>query len=490
MDVTFSYRAKGVGGLVRRAGTILSRFGVTASPTERYLREYASITGRYNAHPTLPITASVLARHPAMIATVAEQGVEFAIHGLVHNDHAGLGFEEQHESLGKAKAIFESAGVSCVGFRGPYLRYNAATHEAIRSLGLLYDCSQAVNYDVLPQAIAAGPRADGYRRARELYGALSADEVAVRPRERRGLIDIPVAIPDDEIMVDRLCLDDRAQATAWRNIFERTYARGDLFTVQLHPERIRDCAFALQATLEEARHRQPGVWIATLREIAAWWVQRKQVTLSVQDLGESGYRVHLEGHPDATLLLRGVEAPGATPWFGQDQVTHARGFKVAAGPKPAVGVSPSSPPHLLDFLHEEGFPTERSVERKRFGAYLDVRGDSFTEASVLAELDRACGPLVRLGRWPNNARSALAVTGDIDSITLQDFFFRAVETRRRAGAAVPSVELPALAGAGALRLAPSQHPDGVASGQSWISHGVNQRALRTDGSSRGRGGSQ
>jgi hypothetical protein len=38
---------------------------------------------------------------------------------------------------------------------------------------------------------------------------------------------------------------------------------------------------------------------------------------------------------------------------------------------------------------------------------------------------RACpGPLIRLGAWPYGNRSALAVTGDIDALTIWDFAHR------------------------------------------------------------------
>jgi peptidoglycan/xylan/chitin deacetylase (PgdA/CDA1 family) len=435
LDVTFSYRAKGAGGLASRAGTILSRFGVTAGAMERYLSDYSVMTSRFDVRPTLPITASVLARHPSLIARFVERGVEFAIHGMVHNDHAALSLDEQCESIARARTIFEAAGVPCAGFRGPYLRYNAATHDAIRSVGLSYDCSQAVTFPVLPRAVEQGPGATRYRRALELYRALNAERVAVRPRNRCGLIDIPVAIPDDEIMVDRLHLDARAQAAAWLSILDTTHARGDLFTVQLHPERFPDCASALEAVLEAARRRQSRVWFARLEEIASWWRRRQQMTLHVQELGDDRLRVHLEGGRDASLLVRGLSTVDASPWVGRDRVAEVHTFEVSGRVKPVVGVSPRSPKHVLDFLREEGLPTEVSSDHSLFGAYLDVAPkiapNELDEAGLLAEVERAPGPLVRLWRWPLGARSALAVTGDIDSITLQDFAFRVWETYRR-----------------------------------------------------------
>jgi len=44
-------------------------------------------------------------------------------------------------------------------------------------------------------------------------------------------------------------------------------------------------------------------------------------------------------------------------------------------------------------------------------------------------IEKAPGPLVRVWRWPDGARSALAATGDIDALTLRDFVVRSWETR-------------------------------------------------------------
>ena len=62
---------------------------------------------------------------------------------------------------------------------------------------------------------------------------------------------------------------------------------------------------------------------------------------------------------------------------------------------------------------------------RRYSYYLDRA--TFTaedQRPLLAEIEGADKPLVRLGRWPNGARSALAVTGDIDALTLWDYGLR------------------------------------------------------------------
>jgi Polysaccharide deacetylase len=121
-----SIRAKGIGGYAVRAAAIAWRFKLGRGLARRSLKRYAELTGPANAHPTLPITAVVLRRHPRLIAEYAAQGVEFAVHGLVHNDHAVLGLERQLESIARAARYFGEAGIPFTGFRGPYLRYSRA----------------------------------------------------------------------------------------------------------------------------------------------------------------------------------------------------------------------------------------------------------------------------------------------------------------------------------------------------------------------------
>jgi len=431
MGIAQTLRHRGLAGVTARAYSIVSRFGVTRGPMERRLDRFVAVTGEFGVQPSLPITASVLARCPALIRQLVEREVEFAIHGLVHNDHAVRGFDDQRESIGRAARIFEASGVPYSGFRGPYLRFNQATNDAVRACGLLYHSSQPVLFDVLPAEFEHGEQAAAFRRPLEhLYRPLDAAKMAVRPRSRQGLIDIPVALPDDEIMVERLHLDVEAQAAVWLGILDHTYLQGELFTLQLHPERIYECTELLRRVLAEARQRKPEIWIARLDQIASWWQRRSRAKLEVTQISNQRFRVNLEGDPEATLLLRGLPQVAATSWSGHDQVARAKTFEITSAIKPVVGVTSRSPEIVRHFLSEEGFPIEVSDDPHAFGAYVDIQNEIWEEAGLLAEIDRAPGPLVRLWRWPGSARSALAVTGDIDSITLQDFALRLWETRR------------------------------------------------------------
>src|SRR5437868_1545797 len=124
-------RAKGGAGMSARVRTILSRFGPTAARMERCFDRYLTITSAHDARPTLPVTAAVLGRHPALVRRLAAEGAEFAIHGLVHNDHRPLDYAAQRASIARAAAIFRRAGIEPAGFRAPYLRANDATDDVL-----------------------------------------------------------------------------------------------------------------------------------------------------------------------------------------------------------------------------------------------------------------------------------------------------------------------------------------------------------------------
>lgn len=429
MGVLFSMRHRGAGGAAARARSIVSRFGVTANPMEERLRRFDELTARFGVRPSWAITACILDRNRAAISRFVERGVEFAIHGLVHDDHSLRSADEQRASIAQAAELFREAGVPFRGFRCPFLRGNSGTDQAVRDLGLLYHSTQPVVFDTAPALGERAAQAFG-RTLRHLYSsAVDADRVAVRPALRAGIVHIPVALPDDEIMVERLRLTEEQQTAVWLATLDTTWNNGELFTVQLHPERTDECAAALAATLAEARARRPAVWIATLERIAEWWRRRARTRLEVTPLDGGRYGVRMDGDREATLLVRGLPQVDALPWHGADSIARAPRFELSADRKPVVGVSPRTAPGVLAFLAEEGFPAERGEDPARYGAWVDVAGE-VDEKRILATIESSGGPLVRLARWPAGARSALSVTGDIDCMTLQDFALRLWETRR------------------------------------------------------------
>ena len=215
-------------------------------------------------------------------------------------------------------------------------------------------------------------------------------------------------------------------AHIWLEVLQRTYEAGELFTLGLHPERIEPCEDALRAVLAKARSLSPSVWIARLDEIADWWRVRAEATYRVAREGEGVFRLTVDGPVGTTILARDVsiEAP-TTSWTGDYTRVLTNDFVFRADRLPLVGVSVDSPDSLVSFLRQQGYLVDRSMDARACAFYIDRR--EFTredERTILEEVTRGSWPLLRLGRWPHGARSALSVTGDIDALTLWDYGLR------------------------------------------------------------------
>jgi hypothetical protein len=317
--------------------------------------------------------------------------------------------------------VFEDSGIPVDGFRAPYRRWDQGTMSALTDNGFTYDSSQSMHWPIAPDL-----ETDGYRRGLEFYTSRSAAEHPVVPWIEGDLVRIPCCLPDDESVVDRLALPGPdAIAAMWVDVFERTHARGELFTMQVHPERIGPCGPGIAAVLGTAAGRSPGVWIARLGEIARWWRARAAAETTVADGGPGRLRIRCRGPEGLTVLARGLDVAGE-PWGdGPDRVV-APELDVTAERRPFVGLDDASPARVGAFLREQGYIVERGTPATHTVHVRRERFERTDELPLLRELEQTDAPLVRFGRWPNGARSAVAVTGDVDALTIWDYAARFV----------------------------------------------------------------
>lgn len=429
--------ARGTRNLLSRVRAIVSRFGITPKKIETRLNRYIDITEKFGCVPTFPVTAVTLRRHPELIRKIAKRGVELAIHGYIHIDYKSLSLEEQARHFAKAIDTFKSCHIPFKGFRAPYLRSNDETLEALSRLEIAYDSSHAMHWAVADKSKYPKKLWSEHGKLLDFYQPRDAAYYLVLPKFQNGLVEIPVSIPDDEAMVDRLRITDKKEITEiWGMILERTYTRGELFTLQLHHERISLCGSALEAILQRARELDPPVWIATLSEIAEWWQERHRFTFEVDSQGNGEYRVKANCSGRATLLLRNCEVNRPTAeWSGGYQSLDATDFLIESPTCPSVGVGPNASPHAISFLKSEGFIVEVSDQPDNYGIYFANLTDfQETDEKLISEaIESSSAPLLRYWRWPSKAKSALAITGDIDSITLIDFVMRVFEVWRQNG---------------------------------------------------------
>ena len=415
-------RLRGPLRLLRRAEVICGRYGLTSAKMVRTLDRFVEVLGQYRCGATFPITTAAFARHSKALEKYRAQDIELAVHGYRHVDHTRLSLDAQVQQLTDARRLFDARSSPAVGFRSPYLRWSAETIAAAHAAGFLYDSSWGLVWDV-----AAGAETASYRHVLAFYRAAAAAEYPALPRLEDGLVRIPYCLPDDESLVDRLRLaPGAAMSDCWLAILDRSHELGELFTLGLHPERIRPCEVSLADTLAAARAKSPAVWIARLDEIARWWVARTAATVTIAAGADGEIAMDVEGPAGVTILARNVELlTPAEPWEGAWRIARGSGVRFRAGTRPFIGVSGRSSGSLVSFLRQQGYVVERADSSREHGLYFDRPAFSHEdERGLLVVIERSPRPLVRLGRWPNGSRSALCVTGDIDALTIGDYGLR------------------------------------------------------------------
>ena len=422
MPIAIATKGKGTLRILERARIISSRYGFTTAKMERILDRFSSLLHQFDAAATFTVPASVLARSKGVIEKYQEQGIEFAVHGYYHVDHTQLSLNKQIYYLEKACDVFEKRGLVCAGFRSPYLRWNASTIAALNQIGFTYEGSQALAWDVVD-----GLENEPYHRALNFYGAISANNYPALPRLENGLVRIPYCLPDDEALIDRFHLEgSETMNRLWLAILEKTYAQGELFTLGLHPERILLCEVPLLETLRRARALSPMIWIARLDEITQWWKEHAEAAVTIASGEKDDIFVSVQKPAAVTILTRGVNTtPPGIVWDSRYHQVPVNEFSLRCDLRPFIGVSHSSSPKLTSFLRQQGYLVEIAERAHSQTFFLDRSEFHYEdERPLLAEIEQGDFPLVRLGRWPNGARSALCVTGDIDALTVWDYWLR------------------------------------------------------------------
>lgn len=441
--VTFSIRTKGLHNFARRLWTVFTRFGVSERQTRRALFSIMNALKPYQAAPTFFIPAVVLRRHAGLITDVVDAGAEVGIHGYVHNDYRYLSLREQDAQTHRAMSVFQEARIPFQGFRNPYLGWNEDALRVFAGCGFSYESNEAVLHEVIAPATLSPLLRGGYEKSLALFQAIPCTTYALRPHFEEGLLRIPISIPDDEMLFDRLRITNPLEVgRLWSAIMQRVYAHGGLYTLNLHPERGVLCKSALDALLASARGCPLPVWVTRLDDIARWWEERSAFELRVTPLTGNRWQVEATCAARATILARylTVEEQTVTPWFGVENRVPVSRFIACAAVCPCIGLSPTTPQTVGEFLREQGYAFARCCQddATRYALYLDLpqglgatREEQSRQRCALVErIEQLEKPLVRFGCWPDGARAALSVTGDIDSVTIQDFFRRVLEVQK------------------------------------------------------------
>ena len=415
--IKFVFGHRGAGNLVKRSMQIATRFGPNPERMGGRFERFMDILDEQAIRPTFPITALPMSRNPSFAHRLLERGAELAVHAWSHIDLSALDLEGQRAHMSRAVDLFRSCSVPFTGFRAPYLHWNEDTMRVVSEFQFRYSSNQTVWWDVLDVATMTPMQKTGMERGLAFYQPVPVSELRVLPFRRDGFIEIPVSLPDDEIPLDRMYIHDvEYLAAMWRRILEASYARGELFTLQLHPERIDFFADALRGLLSDARAKQPPIWIATLDQIAQWWESKARNRAQFVRDGER-FRVEIDACAGSTVV---VSANGA------ERKMLERVFDVDSSARPCVGVSPGSSRDAVVALTDLGYIVEVGERADGYAVHLGrvERSDYAAVDACRRVIDESRRPIVRFGTWPDGCKSAFSVTGDIDALTIWDFVQR------------------------------------------------------------------
>jgi peptidoglycan/xylan/chitin deacetylase (PgdA/CDA1 family) len=258
-------RSKTARQRIRRAFLLPSRYGFSSKKFLGNLRRMVALLKSHEVVGTFPITATVLDRHPELAGII--DGMEVAVHGLGHRDLTGLETSGQIAIMKEAIGIFRSFRLEVAGFRAPYLRWSESMMEAVAGAGFLYDSS-------IPAGWSCGSEFDSLAGMAEAVRSYGVGGAGGRfPIMRRRLVEMPVAIPDDEILIDRLGITDPERLSkALTAMATAAMQSGGHLVLQLHPERFSIFERALDDMLK--RVLGEGAWVAPLGEVAMWWLEK------------------------------------------------------------------------------------------------------------------------------------------------------------------------------------------------------------------------
>lgn len=258
--------SRGVRKVFSRSCRVGKRFGFISTKQVKRIRHYAGILREYGIKGTFFIPAKVLERHIEEIRKIGADNIEWGIHGYVHTDFSGLTLETQREHIRKAIEAFDRQGILFKGFRAPYLRLNGDSEKAIAASGrFIYNSSVSIIWDEV-----YGENNGAFKWLGNFCRPLFHSLAASLPDAGSNVMQIPVSLPDDDILLDRENWSAEAVLILWRKILRICSQKNEIFVLQLHPERIYELESALRGLIDEARKSTPAVWITTLGELAHW----------------------------------------------------------------------------------------------------------------------------------------------------------------------------------------------------------------------------
>ncbi len=410
--------------MVERASKLVGRYGISTQRAASRIEDNMRTLARFGCAPTYFTPGIVVERHPRFIQRLQLEGAEIAVHSYQHLDLRTLTLPEAVDQLRKSVRVFEANGIKSHGFRCPYMGYSAELLDAIPAGLFDYSSDQGLWVDP-PGFDQTADQNVFFSTLRRFYQSRPSTEAISTPWSRPNLFEIPLCVPDDLQLHDGLQLGPEGIGQAWCQVLDQMHRRGELFNLVFHPELAALCRDAFVYLLQRAQQCRPAVWVTRLCDVIDWWREKAAFEVEVAE-APSGLRLSFTCSPRATLLARGFgPCVSGQRWDGAYERLQSKVLEVSADPRPFVGLAPFAPESVVSFLREQGYLVDTADTATRCGIYLDAaKWTSMTDVQLVDYIEASPGPLVRYWRWPDGAKCALCVTGDLDALTLLDYASR------------------------------------------------------------------
>jgi peptidoglycan/xylan/chitin deacetylase (PgdA/CDA1 family) len=251
---------KGAVRTVKRYFAMKKRYGSNQDKMKRNLESYIDLINSYEAKITFPTPGITMKRNCDTLLSLSQEGIEWSLHGHRHTDYSKQTLQLFEKDIIKGQKVWKDNDIELFGYRGPYLSPVKGQAELLAKLGFAYDSS--VSY--MPKNILRDVRTlKSVKRILDYYKPISEPSVKIR----KGFAEIPVWLPDDEILVDRMELQESKIQDIWLDLAEQSMQMRAPLVLQLHPERIGICKRALASLLKWGADH--GAKFVNLHELAS-----------------------------------------------------------------------------------------------------------------------------------------------------------------------------------------------------------------------------
>lgn len=416
------YKKRGSKFIYQRGKAILKRQGIFTEKSMLRVENCVDTLANLGCSPTLPTPGDIVNRYPKFIQKLQDKGVEIAVHSYHHKNLSEIPLEEALQQLERAVKVFAKYDIDVHGFRCPYLGHTADLIESIPQGLFKYSSNKAIFWKPKIET----PEKDlFYVTLDNFYQGENSENVICAPQLKENLIEIPVCVPDDLQLMDGLKMQSEDVFQEWKSIQNEIYRRGELFTILFHPELAHLCNNPFLALLDYIQASQPAVWVAKLSEISDWWLEKAKFSVEIIENNEE-LIIKIISSPRATILFRNHLNNTFKFWDGNYWQINGSQISIPKQPRPFIGLEKDVPESIVSFLQEQGYiidQSEKAYDCSLFFDHSSILGFQ-SPLSLVEFIESKSTPLLRFGRWPNGAKSAFCLSGDLDVLSLFDYAAR------------------------------------------------------------------